>query len=51
MWGAYSCMGAYERDVVVVIHLGAYTHTVLIFCECLLLVHQADDKVHLCTEH
>ena len=31
MWGAYSCMGAYKRDVVIVINLGAYIHRVLIF--------------------
>ena len=24
MWGAYFCMGAYKRDVVVVIKMGAY---------------------------
>ena len=29
--GAYFCMGAYKRDVVVVIKMGAYIHGVLIF--------------------
>ena len=24
MWGPYSCMGAYERDMVLVIKMGAY---------------------------
>ena len=36
MWGAYFCMGAYKRDVVVVIKIGAYIHGVLILCGCLL---------------
>ena len=36
MWGAYFCMGAYKRDVVVVIKMGAYIHEVLILCGCLL---------------
>ena len=36
MWGAYFCMGAYERNVVVVIKMGAYIHGVLILCGCLL---------------
>ena len=31
MWGAYSCMGAYKRDVVVVIKMGVYIHRCL-FC-------------------
>ena len=31
MWGAYFCMGAYKRNVVVVIKIGAYIHGVLIF--------------------
>ena len=31
MWGAYVCIGAYERDVVVVIKMGAYIHGCL-FC-------------------
>ena len=31
MWGAYFCMGAYKRDVVVVIKMGAYIHGCL-FC-------------------
>ena len=31
MWGAYFCMGAYKRDVVVVIKTGAYIHGCL-FC-------------------
>ena len=26
MWGAYFCMGAYNRDVLVVIKMGAYIH-------------------------
>ena len=26
MWGAFFCMGAYKRDVVVVIKMGAYIH-------------------------
>ena len=29
-------MGAYKRDVVVAIKMGAYIHGVLILCECLL---------------
>ena len=36
MWGAYFCMGAYKRNVVVVIKMGAYNHKVLIWCGCLL---------------
>ena len=36
MWDAYFCMGAYKRDVVVVIKMGAYIHGVLILCGCLL---------------
>ena len=36
MWGTYFCMGAYKRNVVVVIKMGAYIHGVLIFCGCLL---------------
>ena len=32
MWGAHFCMGAYKRDVVVVIKTGAYIHGVLILC-------------------
>ena len=36
MWGVYFCMGAYKRDVVVVIKMGVYTHGVLILCGCLL---------------
>ena len=36
MWGAYFCMGAYKRNVVVVIKMGAYIHGVLILCGCLL---------------
>ena len=35
MWGAYFCMGAYKRDVVAVIKMGAYIHRVLILCGCL----------------
>ena len=34
--GAYYCMGAYKRDMVVVIRMGAYIHEVLILCGCLL---------------
>ena len=34
--GAYFCMGAYKRDVVVVIKMGAYINGVLILCGCLL---------------
>ena len=34
--GAYFCMGAYKRDVVVVIKMDAYIHGVPIFCGCLL---------------
>ena len=30
MWGAYFCMGGYECDVVVVIKMGAYIHSVLV---------------------
>ena len=30
MWGAHFCMGAYKRNVVVVIKMGAYIHGVLI---------------------
>ena len=36
MWGAYFRMGAYKRDVVVVIKMGAYIHGVLILCGYLL---------------
>ena len=36
MWGAYFCMGAYKRDVVVTIKMGACIHGVLILCGCLL---------------
>ena len=37
MWSAYFCMGAYKRDVVVVIEIGAYIFMgVLIFHGCLL---------------
>ena len=36
MWGAYFCMGAYKRDVVAEIKVGAYIHGVLILCGCLL---------------
>ena len=36
MWGAYFCMGAYKRDGVVVIKMGAFIHGVLILCGCLL---------------
>ena len=31
MWGAYFCMGAYKRNVVVLIKMGAYIHGYL-FC-------------------
>ena len=31
MWGAYFCMGAYKRDVAIVIKIGAYIHGCL-FC-------------------
>ena len=34
--GAYFCMDAYKRDVVVVIKMGAYIHGGLILCGCLL---------------
>ena len=34
--GAYFCMSAYERVVVVVMRMGAYIHGVLILCGCLL---------------
>ena len=34
--GAYFCMGAYKRDVVVVIKMGVYIHGVLILYGCLL---------------
>ena len=36
MWGACFCVGAYKRDVVAVIKMGAYIHGVLILCGCLL---------------
>ena len=36
IWGAYFCMGAYKRDAVVVIKMGAYIHGVLILCGCLI---------------
>ena len=36
MWGAYFCMGAYKRDVVAEMKMGAYIHGVLILCGCLL---------------
>ena len=32
MWGAYFCMGAYKRDVVVVIQMGAYIFMGCLFC-------------------
>ena len=32
MWGAYFCMGAYKRDVVVVIKMGAYIFKGCLFC-------------------
>ena len=32
IWGAYFCMGAYKRNVIVVIKMGAYIHGVLILC-------------------
>ena len=32
MWGAYFCMGAYKRDVVVVIKMGAYIFMGCLFC-------------------
>ena len=35
MWGAYLCMGAYKRNVVIVINMGAYIQGVLILCGCL----------------
>ena len=35
--GAYFCIGAYKRDVVVVIKIGSYIHGVLILCGCLFL--------------
>ena len=35
-WGAYFFLGAYERDVVVVIKTGAHIHGVLVLCGCLL---------------
>ena len=34
--GAYFCMDAYKRDVVVVIKMGANIYGVLILCGCLL---------------
>ena len=36
VWGAYFCVGAYKRDVVVVIKMGTYIYGVLILCGCLL---------------
>ena len=36
MWGAYFCMGAYKRTVIVVIKIGTYIHGMLILCGCLL---------------
>ena len=36
MWGAYFRMGAYKRNAVVVIKMGAHIHGVLILCGCLL---------------
>ena len=42
-------MGAYKRDVVVVIKMGAYIHGVLILCECLLSrFYGIIDRVFLC---
>ena len=38
MWGAYFCIGAYKRNVVVVINIGAYIHGVLILYGCLFCV-------------
>ena len=35
-FAVYFHMGAYKRDVVVVIKMGAYIHGVLILCGCLL---------------
>ena len=35
--GAYFCMGAYKRDVVVVIKMGAYIHGMLILCGCFII--------------
>ena len=31
MWGAYFCMGAYQRDVVVLIKMGAYIHAYFVW--------------------
>ena len=36
MWSAYFCMGAYKRNVVAEIKMGAYIHGVLILGGCLL---------------
>ena len=36
--GAYFCMGAYKRDVVLVIKMSAYIHGVFILCGCLFCV-------------
>ena len=50
--GAYFCMGAYKRDMVVVITIGAYIHGVLILCGCLLsrfygIKHVSDRQLDL----
>ena len=36
MWDAYFCIGAYKRNGVAEIKMGAYIHGVLILCGCLL---------------
>ena len=46
MRGAYFCMGAYKRDVVVVIEMVAYIHGVLILCGCLFTVNILQSNVH-----
>ena len=52
MRGAYFCMDAYKRDMVVVITIGAYIHEVLILCGCLLsrfygIKHVSDSQLDL----
>ena len=47
MWGAYFCMGAYKRNVFVVIKMGAYIHGVLI----ILILRYTSSKGCLSTMH
>ena len=57
MWGAYFCMGAYKRDVVVVIKTGAYkthkisTHEYRLYSWCLFCVFYPDFTVYTLERH